>query len=196
MNQAIENLKAVLCNPEGKCCIEGSDEDRRIVDEALAILSAKTRPAPDAENVGVEWNGKFSASGGIRLAWGCSINDAVEDVLKSIEPDDNRRRELAYQITTKARDRFEKTPAHKILDELGAKDIIAAPKGMKWQPIKTAPRDGTYIITFDEKSNRFRVDYCDISDEEEPFLGNPTHWMPLPAPPSADAVKSAEGGER
>ena len=40
MSNPIESLKAVLCDPEGKCCIYGSDRDRQIVDEALATLTA------------------------------------------------------------------------------------------------------------------------------------------------------------
>ena len=36
----IDQLKAVLCDPSGKCCITGSDEDRAIVDRALQALAA------------------------------------------------------------------------------------------------------------------------------------------------------------
>ena len=36
----IEQLKSVLCDPEGKCCITGSDEDRAIIDRALQALEA------------------------------------------------------------------------------------------------------------------------------------------------------------
>lgn len=35
----IDQLKSVLCGPEGKCCIAGSDEDRSIVDRALQALA-------------------------------------------------------------------------------------------------------------------------------------------------------------
>ena len=41
---ALAQLKAVLCDPEGRCCIAGSDEDRAIVDRALAALSSSTTP--------------------------------------------------------------------------------------------------------------------------------------------------------
>lgn len=34
----LEQLKSVLCGPDGKCCITGSDEDRAIVDRALEAL--------------------------------------------------------------------------------------------------------------------------------------------------------------
>jgi hypothetical protein len=37
---AIEQMKSVLCDPDGKCCIAGSDEDRAIIDRALQALAA------------------------------------------------------------------------------------------------------------------------------------------------------------
>jgi hypothetical protein len=39
IRDAVESLKAVLCDPEGKCCISGSDADRKIVDDAIAALN-------------------------------------------------------------------------------------------------------------------------------------------------------------
>ena len=41
---AIEQLKSVLCDPEGTCCIAGSDEDRAIIDRALQALAAQQEP--------------------------------------------------------------------------------------------------------------------------------------------------------
>jgi hypothetical protein len=38
----LDQLKSVLCDPEGKCCIAGSDEDRAIVDRALEALAQPT----------------------------------------------------------------------------------------------------------------------------------------------------------
>ena len=35
----LEQLKSVLCDPKGKCCIAGSDEDRAIIDRALQALA-------------------------------------------------------------------------------------------------------------------------------------------------------------
>lgn len=40
----LEDLKAVLCAPEGKCCISGSDADRKIIDNALSDLSISAAP--------------------------------------------------------------------------------------------------------------------------------------------------------
>jgi len=39
LDEALEALKAVLCDPEGVVCINGSDEDRRVIQNALAALS-------------------------------------------------------------------------------------------------------------------------------------------------------------
>jgi hypothetical protein len=43
MHNALENLKAVLCGPNGKCEIVGSQADRDAVDDALLELS---KPIP------------------------------------------------------------------------------------------------------------------------------------------------------
>ena len=45
----LDQLKYVLCDPEGKCCIAGSDEDRAIVDRALQALEQQVQePVADA----------------------------------------------------------------------------------------------------------------------------------------------------
>lgn len=79
-----------------------------------------------------------------------------------------------------------------------------------WMPIETAPRDGVVLLSFighgeNEAQNvaicYYDEDYgpCGYSEiaggsgwvlsicghpVEDQFLVNPTHWMPLPAPPS------------
>jgi hypothetical protein len=51
----IEKLKAVLCGPDGECCIDGSDEDRKIIDEALTQLEAQqAQPQPLSEREAFE----------------------------------------------------------------------------------------------------------------------------------------------
>lgn len=57
-----------------------------------------------------------------------------------------------------------------------------------WQPIATAPRDGSRIILslYRGRSNVWVVeDGWNVDDDtwsDDPGL-NPTHWMPLPEPP-------------
>ena len=73
---------------------------------------------------------------------------------------------------------------------------------MDWQPIDTAPRDGTAVdlwginhLTWDKRgTRRVNVSWGPVRDwmggERDDWqhgLGEdfePTHWMPLPAPPS------------
>ena len=52
---AIETLISVLCGPEGKCCISGSDDDRRLIDSALAELAQAAQPAPATQPAPVLW---------------------------------------------------------------------------------------------------------------------------------------------
>jgi len=48
LRTAEDNLTAVLCDPEGKCCISGSVSELRIIDDALDILRAlAAEPAPE-----------------------------------------------------------------------------------------------------------------------------------------------------
>ena len=49
--QALEALESVLCDPEGKCCIDGSDADRAVVDKALAALRAALEQQAEPEPV-------------------------------------------------------------------------------------------------------------------------------------------------
>jgi Lar family restriction alleviation protein len=59
-----------------------------------------------------------------------------------------------------------------------------------WQPIETAPRDGTEILVLDGKRVSAVIsngpDAACFSNEfgdEESLVWFPTHWQPLPSPP-------------
>ena len=56
MTDPLESLKAVLCDPEGRVCIDGSDGDRRVIQEALAALASER--AKQAEPVAFGHDGK------------------------------------------------------------------------------------------------------------------------------------------
>lgn len=69
-------------------------------------------------------------------------------------------------------------------------DLVPAPG---WQPIETAPRYEDILIYEDGAVTKARVtcvgdDWCWELDCTQPVVYSPapTHWMPLPAPPSED----------
>lgn len=58
----------------------------------------------------------------------------------------------------------------------------------EWQPIETAPKDGTDILVYEKyKDSEYIVVasnhgfYWAFDDRDTEI--NPTHWMPLPEPP-------------
>ena len=57
-----------------------------------------------------------------------------------------------------------------------------------WHPIATAPRDGTNILTWDGHSISIGY-WLDIMGDwwgadDCALCSTPTHWMPLPQPPT------------
>ena len=79
---------------------------------------------------------------------------------------------------------------------------------MEWQPIETAPKDGTAVLLWGLWAGEIngpdetpRVDIGQFTDGRSDYAGNdwwqlltgdayacwmqPTHWMPLPPPPAA-----------
>lgn len=63
---------------------------------------------------------------------------------------------------------------------------------MTWQPIETAPKDGTEVLVFGPRQDgtylaAYQYDDWWVAgpwDERwTELLSPPTHWMPLPAPP-------------
>jgi hypothetical protein len=75
--------------------------------------------------------------------------------------------------------------------------MTTEPKYGEWLPIESAPRDGTVVWAFNGEQDRMKwiqgADYALWIYEEEvmsnidPDPHQPTHWMPLPPPPTKDS---------
>ena len=68
-----------------------------------------------------------------------------------------------------------------------------------WQPIETAPKDGNHVIAFWPGYKRPCIMWWNKADQafesESDRNEAPTHWMPLPHPPSVvDPQRDQEGG--
>ena len=72
---------------------------------------------------------------------------------------------------------------------------------MDWQPISTAPKDGTNVVVYARRDSKGvirrtrRACYINVAHYEKgygwltspgDYTVIPTHWLPLPPPPSAD----------
>ena len=89
---------------------------------------------------------------------------------------------------------------------------------MGWQPIETAPKDGTVIDVWLASTREWRPPdgeaarcpdvkwmdgrgWCCFDDEEGSWLSiedrywSVTHWMPIPSPPARIGMESTEGKE-
>ena len=74
-----------------------------------------------------------------------------------------------------------------------------------WQDIRTAPKDGTTVDLWSPKYVRFtgcvwtklykRNDYQWFQYGTDGYEIEPTHWMPLPAPPNAIEAGTYKGDE-
>lgn len=55
-----------------------------------------------------------------------------------------------------------------------------------WEPIETAPKDGTRIVLWivNEAQLACFEDGYWCGEDDQPVYGTPTHWLPLPPPPA------------
>ena len=72
---------------------------------------------------------------------------------------------------------------------------IPAMTAQEWQPIETAPKDGTEILTIRSNGHIAKGVFYDnpfgrkdtVIDNSSGKWWSVTHWMPLPSPPTGDA---------
>ena len=67
------------------------------------------------------------------------------------------------------------------------KTALKGEKDATWQPIETAPLDGTIVLVVDD-GGVYTASFSSLSgwtlDTSPQVGGHPTHWMPLPELPS------------
>lgn len=74
-----------------------------------------------------------------------------------------------------------------VLNELAADPPIASLLVQHWQPMETAPMDGTRLLMVNAAFGSVRVAWYDEPHESWSYSGvyQPTHWMPLPESPTS-----------
>lgn len=95
------------------------------------------------------------------------------------------------------------------MDDKGGAGVVYVETGAAWRPIATAPKDGTEIIGYRADHGVFTLRWADADEFAAHSAGGdplgrceefsywwhdrwgwlegelqPTHWMPLPAPPA------------
>jgi hypothetical protein len=123
-------------------------------------------------------------------------------------------RALHRQIRAAAREMVSVTRSHQNDDRalLAERDRLAAAleaaRGDAWQPIETAPRDGTTVMVYFKGHGAMTVAWEDpwgdgpeaatwcVTDHKHGSYpvrgyrtGDDTHWRPLPAPPAIDQAR-------
>lgn len=61
-----------------------------------------------------------------------------------------------------------------------------AQEARQWMPIETAPRDGTAMLVYTAGENINCMAYYEHGFDSFGDGEDPTHWMPLPEPPTPD----------
>lgn len=65
----------------------------------------------------------------------------------------------------------------------------------RWQPIESAPRDGRAVILAHMGGKPYIGKWChDTWVDERGLSRGPSHWRPLPAPPTLESAMQQGGG--
>lgn len=68
---------------------------------------------------------------------------------------------------------------------------------MSWQPIESAPKDGTRVLLVVTMRDFSGISHIHVGSWSRnngewrwPVMYQPTHWMPLPAPPTLSSEQN------
>lgn len=59
----------------------------------------------------------------------------------------------------------------------------------EWQPIETAPKDGTWFLAYEADVPMYTAHWDEDGWYDLEWKCRPTHWMPLPEPPSGPSAQ-------
>lgn len=190
-----EDQEALMSfDPEGIGCF---DRLQDLVKEARAAIQPDPEPQP------VAWGGKRTAnvfhrsdkSVAVEMSIGCQTIEYW-----AFEYD--RRKLSSFLSARKAAEAAQRAflidlPPRTTPSSAGTVSVEAA----GWQPIETAPRDGTWFLACIKDAGPYKprlVHFADaydrfpINDEDACWSRAPTHWMPLPEPPALRALAGDE----
>lgn len=158
--------------------ILNAEEEGRIIIEAYE--AAKEPPKrivrKDGEIVGIEPNPNHQPVGS-------PIEETARTIFSVLT---HTHRDYWLQIAESVREDYRKTAL-----------AVLSKRESGWRPIETAPKDGTFVLTALESGYLLVLQYCannywrrHVMDDKG--LWNPTHWMPLPNPPTNE-IEDQEG---
>ena len=132
----IDQLKAVLCDPSGKCCIDGSDEDRAIIDRALQALAQPEQEEPlPLVDIGVDVTPE-----GTHVVACYNRPDAVQEMFYSqfhplAKPEQSKYSDIVSDGGLDPRNKFDAQPKQEPVIDKSAAIRIATTLG--WTPPRT-----------------------------------------------------------
>jgi hypothetical protein len=194
LNAAAQNdeLRARIKELE-RICVNGSDSNQRQQMRIKELEAENERLRADAARL--DW---LTAAGDVRIreyhSNQCSPSRAMGG-LDMNKPDTSP--EALRALAMRCIDEMEVTTTFTMRDTVDALRAVADEKeAQRWQPIETAPKDGTSVLLVNHKGNIAAGLWMDSftgagwylrggSDPDEFFNGHfgPTHWMPLPKGP-------------
>jgi hypothetical protein len=139
----------------------------------------------------------------VPVADGCQVVHVVmkEDGTIHLKKGD-RSTWVGYKSDDKADQEWRAGCISRLLGHSGWDAAAPAAPAPAWQPIETAPKDGTTVLTlriFNGEPQICDARYFAFHDAwgqrswRYPAEAGPTHWMPLPAPP---AIATGKGGAK
>lgn len=201
--EAIRGLDEAYCRAGALLSREERDEDRKRLMAARAALAA-LESAQERQGEAL-----------VRFCPGCGSIGEVESKYRDCCPDGSHARRIPESLATRCQSLFRAA-----LESAVAPQPLRELSEDRWLPIETAPKDGRIVlywvnaVRYSEDEETGQLIETDVSQPDlgqwidggehgagyhDPFAGipgdagAPTHWQPLPIPPSAmRAARSAK----